>query len=197
MGYPANEDAIPDLVEELRYTGSFPPKDDLIIRTLSSVGLPALDSLRSVLANHPDEDMWITSIAVILHSLDRGHLLGLAEVLTRTLEVGLEGDQWYCIPVIDLLARIGPPQGNVALPILTRYFQAAQECSARVSGKELSMGIALAAREARADIRRAAIKAMTVLDWPTVEAATMTVRAAEHDPDPEVCRVATAAFGST
>lgn len=190
VGYPANAGAISELVEELRYSGSFPPKDALISSTLCEIGPPALDRLQQVLNEHPEDAVWVHEVAFVLLSFDRSQIQNLTDSLIYTLQVGLEGDAWYYTNVIKLLGRIGSPHANGAIPIICQYYEQFRKKAKGAEGPLHSDRLAQASRQASEDIRKAAMSGLSQLDVASMLSARETIELAGSDPVQEIATLA-------
>jgi hypothetical protein len=191
MGYPENAEAIPHLVEELRYPCTFPPAYALIIDILKSIGDPALGDLRRVLREHPEEADWVRGVAIVLLGFDRSSTEMLAEDLVRCLDVVFRMDPDCSLEIMELLSRIGSPKADGAIPILCGNYKSALDQEA---GGALSLpGVNIPERtftEAWAEFRREVVRALGGFRQPGILPAVPTLELALADRDPHVRTIA-------
>jgi hypothetical protein len=189
IGYPQNAEAIRDLVEELKFSGSFPPKDALISNALVEIGEPVLEYLARVLKEHPENELWIREVSAILSAFETFQIDKLTPELINTLEVGLLGDSWFYIGIIGLLGRIGSPKATGAIPIICKYYEKGSG-AVGPSDYDKSENIREAFNEAKTDIRNAAIRALRGFRNTDLFLSIPTLKHAVADPIVEIRQLA-------
>lgn len=190
IGYPGNRDAIPHLVEELQYAGSFPPKDEEISKTILAIGMPAFEAIRNTLRQHSSNAQCVHELAWILLGMEISRIEYLVPDLIHTLQVGLTGDTWYYRGIVDLVGRIGSPAAAAAIPALCRYFESFQHKSIYLGATDQGNHPGTPAAEADVDIRISAISALGKFSTSDLLSSCPTLDLASRDSIPEIRRLA-------
>ncbi|MFL5246025.1 MAG: hypothetical protein ACJ8FY_28475 [Gemmataceae bacterium] len=187
IGYPANAEAIPYLVEELKYAGSYPPKEAEIVEALILIGIPAIEELHQAIMSQAKNGLMINHIAEILLTFEAPSIGCLMPTLIHALKAGLDYDPWYYRGLMELIEKIGSPLAEAAIPILCDY--CSRPFSAGVPSK-LDPGsveeFMEKAREANEEVKESALCSLSAFSSNALSSVLPTIDAATRDPSDRI-----------
>jgi hypothetical protein len=188
MGYPANAEAIPELVEDLMYPDAYPPTYTTALEVLQSIGVRASDSLRAVLVQQAHDPFRTKGVAELLSTFKRAEIAAFTPELLGVVQKGFCTDPESCIWVIELLGRVGSPEANSAIPVLCDCYRFILDWMPAAPPKYDASEWEANIKSANSDVRRAVLEALAGFNPLALVNAVATIELATSDPDDEALR---------